>query len=394
MTLEQQRREAEDDTQRPSPRPPEARADAPRRLKPDEDAGGRPPLSVPRPRLRYASPDLQRAPEGELPRDRLTTLTRAALEALGGQQERALHFTPDEEVLTRLVNDEALDLTPRSDLTPMIPEEQSRGLSGAGRDEGKAFEEDYRREAELKPDDLEEIARERRDLVQAYYAQVGHALVEPAEVTQLVGPPQVNPPERGDPASGPQEGEPQPIEAAPQAPTLPQLLATEGGGRALQVVTQRLSEGFQRWLRQEGHWHKRSEWLKEHLSRSWEYAPDALSPHTLLLAPKGRGRFASFVQTAPADPDLQGDQLSEKERGSRKDEVKARTRASARNGQFERQIREARREVVLATTKTIVMSWAEARDPAWALDASTDDATAGLKSPQQRALDAWLNGGS
>ncbi len=393
MTLEPQRREAEDEQRPPTSREGLTPERDPKRVKPEDGQGSPAPLRAPSPRLQYASPDLQRPASAELPRDRLTALTRAALEALGGSEERALLFTPEEDVLTRLVNDESLDLTPRSDLTPLIPEEQSRGLSGSGKQEGKAFEEDFRREAELKPDDLEDIARERRELVQQYYAHQGHALVDQAELTQLVGAPTAQAaPERepdgadGAPAEQPHAGE------AGRAVSAADVLRTEGGERALQAVTQRLATGFQQWLRQEGHWHKRSEWLKKHLARTWEYAADALNPHTLLLAPKGHSRFASFVQAESPDPELQNDKLPEKDRSARKDEARERTRRAAKNGQFERQIKEARRAVITATTKTIMMSWADARDPSWHLDATPDDATAGLKSPQNHAIEAWLTG--
>lgn len=406
MTDSSHLRRTQDDDSPVRPQP-EAEPDLQAQATAPGDAQAR--TSTPAPRFRYRAAGVAAESRTQLPDDRAAALTRQALEALGGQEERSLHLQPEAEVRTRLVGDETLEFGPRTDATALVPEEQSRQLGATGREEGVVSEEEFRREAELRPDDLDEIARERQDMVRAFHAEQGAQLLDAGELARVLGPvpvPEHASDQQGTPEQPGETGRDPRPSAVPAQPLAAgpvrsdaggrgrQLLAGESGERALQLITQGISARFQAWLRKDGQWHKRSEWFKKHLARVWEYAPDALNPGTLLFAPKGRPRLAAYVQTEPgqqraAPTELNPSKASKERETAEQEAARGRTRKAAATGQHERQIKEARVRAVTAVTQSIAKNWAEARDLAWPLNATNDDLSAFVKTPQDGALNAW-----
>jgi|GEM_PF-5189280 len=307
-------------------------------------------------------------------REHAQTLTREVFLQGGSEDERAARYIPEDDVFKRALQDEPVTLTRYTDATPLIPEDRSRALADAVKESAPAQEEEFKREAELNPDDLEEIRKERANLVREFHAEQGEQILNAAEVASAVTPPA---PRRSPRTRGKREARP----ATPQEQrrVTQATLKTPAGQQALRILTRQYVERFNAWLVRDGVWFRRSEWLKKHLTQQWEYAPDALNDRMLLVAPKKRARFATYLITHPtadapavaATPDEQAEQA---------------TRAAI----FEQHFLSARQFTLRAVKATVAKAWVDARDVEWPLHHPNESTSAFLNAPLQKALSAWV----
>ncbi|THF69544.1 hypothetical protein E7T06_11585 [Deinococcus sp. Arct2-2] len=266
-----------------------------------------------------AQPDLEQTDSAsndqDTPTSLLARLRRGRQAAQSGTaQERAEQAVPTEDALRALLQGVPLNVQLHAATdAPLVAEERTRALATEPRPAGQINEEDFRRESHLRPEDLEELRAERTELLRAYLRS--------------------------------------------------------RSGNAGQTVSM---PDFQQTLLTQSGWFGRSAWLERHLLAPWsvQAAPksgglgtdkmntdkeqartDAPGNKTvLLMAPRDRARFGSFVRVARA-----GGQTGTT---SGREELEAQTRRP----EVEEALAKARLEVVRAATARLFADWEQEAD--------------------------------
>lgn len=227
----------------------------------------------------------------------------------GTAQERAEQAMPPEDTLRALLQGVPLNVHIHAATdAPLVAEERTRALATEPRSAGQINEDDFRRESHLRPEDLEELRAERTELLRAY-------------------------------------------------------LRSRSGG-AGQTVSM---PDFQHSLLTQSGWFGRSAWLERHLLAPWsvQAAPKSGGQNTgeaqaetdepnaktvLLMAPRDRARFGSFVRVTRAG--------SHTGTTSGREALEAQTRRP----EVEEALAKARLEVVRAATARLFADWEQETD--------------------------------
>lgn len=219
----------------------------------------------------------------------------------GTAQERAEQVLPPEDTLRAILKAAPLDLRLHGEANaPLIEGDRARALVREPRSGGQIQEDDFRQESDLRPEDLQEVRAERTELLRAYFRA-----------------------RRG---------------AAGQTVSL---------------------QDFQQNFLVESGWFGRSAWLERHLLAPWsvqqaappqsdQFTSGQSSPEqaTLMMAPRGRARFGSFVRVS------QGGGKSGREA----------LEAQTRRPEVEEALAKARLEVVRAATTRLFADWEQETD--------------------------------
>ncbi|MFB9990549.1 hypothetical protein ACFFLM_00920 [Deinococcus oregonensis] len=260
----------------------------------------------------HTPPDPTQSADQGTPSSLLARLRRGQKAGSGGSaQERAEAALPPQDTLRARLRTAPIDLRLHSETdAPLVAEDRTRLLRQEPRPAGPVHEDDFRQESHLRPDDLQEVRAERTELLRAY------------------------------------------------------LRSRRGRSGEEQAVSM---QDFQQSLLTENGWFGRSVWLERHLLAPWsvQAAPRSGAPDgerdqgatgtpgnrtVLLMAPRDRARFGSFVRVSPAGRQVGG--------AAGREALDAQTRRP----EVEEALANARLDVVRAATTRLFADWEQEAD--------------------------------